>query len=711
MPDSTQQILKEAQIAVAKLKEKQFRTLAILLSILAFVAVAHQYFRVLAQGIGHPVELIGSSLSYLLILISLFPEKVLSFSVRKYVLAISGFIASFSAMIVVGSSGSGYILFVLDAFIVHYFFEKTKATVIIVGMLILMTMVSVLSIFHVLPPSPAMDSTLSHGYLISKIFVVMLTIVSCHFMNIRSTDIMQSSITESLVSREKLCIEQRTTNEYLESIPGLFFLFDENWQLERWNQNLSLYSQYSMEELQGKDVLSFFGSEEKARVRQKISDVFVKGRAYAEAELLAKDGGIHPFAFTSRSVKIDGRTMACGIGIDLSEKRHLEKEVMEAQKKEALGTLAGGVAHDLNNVLAGIIGYAEIAKMSIKDGVIPKPDYIETILLSCQRGAALVRQILLFARRAEEKQIQFQIYPIVRDAVNLIRYTVSKSIEIRECILPDNTAILGNPNQLHQVIMNVCANGIHAMRERGGNLTVSVESVDMAKEHIPVKYSAVPGLYQKVVITDTGTGISPIEMETIFQPFFTTKPAGEGTGLGLAVVEKIVKKHNGFIIIKSEVNKGTAFSLYFPVHNQYVLSATKADIVSLPHGTEQILVVEDEPTIREASKIYLERLGYKVFSAENGEEGLMLFKKYRDTICLVISNFSMPRKDGIQMAKDILRMRSNIPILLITGYAETTEAQHDLQDSPVVIMNKPVQGTELAQTIRHILDNVVGHFS
>ena len=255
---------------------------------------------------------------------------------------------------------------------------------------------------------------------------------------------------------------------------------------------------------------------------------------------------------------------------------------MEAQKKEALGTLAGGVAHDLNNVLAGIIGYAEIAKMSIKDGVIPKPDYIETILLSCQRGAALVRQILLFARRAEEKQIQFQIYPIVRDAVNLIRYTVSKSIEIRECILPDNTAILGNPNQLHQVIMNVCANGIHAMRERGGNLTVSVESVDMAKEHIPVKYSAVPGLYQKVVITDTGTGISPIEMETIFRPFFTTKPAGEGTGLGLAVVEKIVKKHDGFIIIKSEVNKGTAFSLYFPVHNQNVLPATKTDIVSLP---------------------------------------------------------------------------------------------------------------------------------
>ena len=704
MSETHLKIFNQAEEAVQAIKEKQFRLLALLLCTLISFPIALGNYRIFALGIGGVYETILPTLAYFSMLLGLLPSRIISFSGRKALLVTGLAMASFSPLITRGTIGSGFIALVLDAFIIHYFFSRKRAGLLIGALVLGMFIVITGQAVGWLPPVALPEASELTSFALIKGLAVILLIVIFHVMNNRSSDALKRSILSSIASEKNLQKEKTATSEYLESIPGLFFLFNEKWELERWNRNLEVASGYSKEELSGKDLMSFFEKDQRSRFRKSISDVFLKGTTYTEGNLVRKDGTRKPFAFTGKSINVEGEIRACGIGIDLTEKKRLEKEVQEAQKMEAIGTLASGVAHDLNNILGGIIGYAEIIKFTIEDNEMPHKDHVDVVLDCCDRASGIVKQILMFSRKTEEKKISLEMRSVVRDALALIRQTVPKSIEIREYLPREKSTVLADINQVHQVIINICTNAWHSMRETGGVLTVSTGCDDVGAEAIPDKYSVAPGFYQKVTISDTGTGIPKDLIETIFNPFFTTKPEGEGTGLGLAVVDKILRNHDGFLTVTSSEKKGTTFSVYFPVHNQIQMLKEESSAQALASGTETILVVDDEPAIRDAYQIILSDLGYTVLVAENGQEGLTQFKNNSEQIALIITDLSMPKLNGSTMALRIRESVPDLPILLCTGYSEAIESRQLRSDHFTARIHKPLRRDSLSKVVRKLID-------
>lgn len=703
MPGEHVSIIHSAEQAVDELKEKQFRSVVLLMAALVLPPLVLNYYKVLLHH-GAFWEPVIYTVTYLIILLGMLPSKIVPFYIRKTVLLVALTFTGTTAIYVAGIFGSGYIIFILTVYIAHYFFSRKTALWTIVIIVFIMVAAAVFRSIGILGISAQIHSGSHSIYAFTKVALVAVVIFHIFFLGNSSMDRLKEIILKELLSQHKLRTEQKTTDEYLDSIPGLFFLYNENWELERWNKNATTISGYSDKELHKKDILSFFELEQQQAMRKSIADTFLTGNSHIEVDLLKKDGTKVPMAFLAKMVEVDGNSWCCGIATDLTEKRQLEKEVREAQKMEALGTLAGGVAHDLNNVLAGIVGYADIALSEIDSGELPKREYIDTILNSCDRATGIVRQILLFSRRAEPQKLPLQLRSIVRDVVKLVRHTVPKSIEVKENISRDENHILADVNQVHQVMMNTCTNAWHAMRDTGGVLSVEIQMVEVRKNEIPRNYAAIPGVFQRVVVQDTGSGIPKHILGNIFNPFFTTKPAGEGTGLGLAVVDKIMRGHGGFITVDSVVGQGTTFGIYFPVHQQNELIRNQAGFETLPTGTETILVVDDEPQIVEAFVIILSKLGYTVLSSSDGQQGLECFKENAAQIGLVISDLAMPKKNGSELAMEIRKIKPQIPILLATGYSEAMEARQMDKEHFTLIVHKPLRKEKLSNVVRRLLD-------
>jgi PAS domain S-box-containing protein len=439
--------------------------------------------------------------------------------------------------------------------------------------------------------------------------------------------------------------------------------------------------------------------------RRKIKDTLSKGQIWkGNTTRTKKDGTSYELDVTISPVRDQSGNIInySIIERDVTREAILEQHLRQQQKMEALGTLAGGIAHDFNNILMPIMINTELSLFDTPKAS-PIKQYLKTVIEAAQRGQELVKQIITFSRQKEQERKPIKLTPVIQETLKFLRATVPQNIEIRENFDVGSGMILADPTQIHQVLMNLCNNAVHAMRETGGVLEVSLADVEvdahMLAKHLDLK----PGPYLRLTVSDTGHGMDQELMKRIFDPFFTTKKPGEGTGMGLALVHGIVKRHEGAIITYSEVEKGSTFNIFFP-RIEGDLESETVDLGAIPMGKERILFVDDEEVQVRSGQHLLERLGYAVITQTDSLEALEVFRSQPDAFDLVITDQSMPHMTGIQLAEKLLQIRSGIPIILCTGFSEVVDGKEAKTMGIQEFMMKPFPVRQLAETIRRVLD-------
>jgi signal transduction histidine kinase/ActR/RegA family two-component response regulator len=392
-----------------------------------------------------------------------------------------------------------------------------------------------------------------------------------------------------------------------------------------------------------------------------------------------------------------------GIARDVTERKRLEAQLRQSQKMEALGTLAGGVAHDFNNILSAILGYTELTLSDITPDRKGR-DYLRQVLVAGERAKELVQQLLAFSRQTEQERRPVLLYLIVKEVLMLLRAALPATITLRERL--DNTPgyIMADPTQIHQVLLNLCTNASQAMQTTGGDLMVSLDMLDVTADMEAVSPHLRPGSYMRLSVEDTGNGI-PVEfLERIFEPFFTTKSIGQGTGLGLAVVHGIVSSHGGAIMVKSTPGQGTIFEVYLPRSNQTtratVSATTEEDI---PTGTECVLFVDDEEALAHLGQLSLQRLGYRVVLHTDSIAALEAFRAAPDDFDLLITDQTMPRMTGDALVQAVHHIRPDLPVILCTGFSHTMTAERAAVLGINAFCMKPSTIRDLAVVIRQVL--------
>ncbi len=384
---------------------------------------------------------------------------------------------------------------------------------------------------------------------------------------------------------------------------------------------------------------------------------------------------------------------------EMAERKRAEAELRQAQKMRAIGTLAGGIAHDFNNILTAILGYTQLAmQRAVSDATCRS--FLGEVFIAGQRAQKLVQQILTFSRQSEQEKRPAEIHLIVKEALKLLRASLPANIEIVQQ-LPRCGAVMADPTQIHQVIMNLCTNAYHAMQEKGGTLTVSL--AETAAENIAPPLPA--GDYLQLTVSDTGCGMDTATLERIFEPYFTTKEVGKGTGLGLAVTHGIVEGHGGHIRVVSAAGFGTTFSIYLPLHTQ--LQAEPVEVLEkkeIRGGNERILVVDDEKELAQLLEVFLSHYGYRVTSFSDSAAASAWFDANPGSVDLVITDMAMPRLTGKDLAQKILAKRPELPIILCTGFSEQINAENARQLGIRAFFLKPFQELELAGLVREVLD-------
>jgi PAS domain S-box-containing protein len=386
---------------------------------------------------------------------------------------------------------------------------------------------------------------------------------------------------------------------------------------------------------------------------------------------------------------------------NITERKKLEEQLNQAQKMEAVGQLAGGIAHDFNNILAAIIGYTEIAKRKLQQRELHH--YLEQILRAGDRAKNLVSQILAFSRKTDKEINPVDVTSLIKEILKLLRATLPSTIEIRPDIDSRAGEVFADPTQLHQVMMNLCTNAAHAMREKGGVLGVGLSSMRITPEILPLYPDLKLGPYLKLMVCDTGTGIAPDIMDRIFDPFFTTKKKGEGTGLGLSVVYGIVKECGGTVTVQSKPGKGSTFNIYLPAI-EHAAESSGEPAFTIPGGKERVIFVDDEDILAEMGREILEGLGYEIIAETSAARALEIFRAQPDRFDLVITDMTMPGMTGKQLAAELLGIRPDIPIILCTGFSEIiTEEEAKLMGIREFAI-KPLNIRSISELIRKALN-------
>jgi PAS domain S-box-containing protein len=390
------------------------------------------------------------------------------------------------------------------------------------------------------------------------------------------------------------------------------------------------------------------------------------------------------------------------VNTDITERKKLEAQILRAQRLESIGTLAGGIAHDFNNILTPILLYTEVT-MDLLPAEHEAYGNLREVLVATQRARDLVAQILTFS--GEESQPQRQILflqPIIQEVLQLIRAALPATIEVQQRIDSTGSAVLADPAQMHQVLMNLCTNASHAMHKHGGRLTVTLDTVQIDKAWAATRPHLKIGPYVRLTVSDTGHGMAPDILPRIFDPFFTTKAPGEGTGLGLSVVYNIVMSSGGDIMVDSRPDEGTTFQIYLPVADQELAVEESPERVAQP-GTGRILLVDDEEMIVEVTREILTNLGYIVTAYTNSEEALAIFQAQPDHFDLLITDLTMPQIIGTKLIAEVLRLRPNLPTLLISGGSEILMSTSTELSIAGATLCKPFSARDLSQTIRGLL--------
>ncbi|MEJ2220802.1 MAG: PAS domain S-box protein [Desulfobacterales bacterium] len=478
------------------------------------------------------------------------------------------------------------------------------------------------------------------------------------------------------------------------------------------NDIICEYTGYTRQELMAMSALDIL-TEDSQKIFLERLDKILKGQKVppsVEFKIRAKSGREICVLINSKIIyAADGKPKgATAIVHDITEqklaeeeKKNLEYQLQQAQKMEAIGTLAGGIAHDFNNILSVIIGYTELILMNGDvDGEVRQN--LKEIFNASKHARDMVKQILAFSRQNKQERKPIQVAHIVKEAVKMLRASLPSTISIQQHIEKDTGVIEADPTQIHQVLMNLCTNAAHAINEKDGVLKIHLGNIELDQKAATDIPGLKTGSYLKLSVSDSGEGIRPEARQKIFNPYFTTKEKGKGTGLGLAVVQGIVKSNNGAVTVESEVGKGAAFHVYLPTIKRK-LTADSEISTPLPMGCEHILLVDDEHPLVEIGRQMLERLGYSVATRTSSIEALELFRADPHRFDLVITDIVMPNLTGDKLAQKIIDIRNDIPVVLCTGYSEKFTHRNASEMGMHSFLMKPLVMRDLANTVRQAL--------
>jgi two-component system cell cycle sensor histidine kinase/response regulator CckA len=385
------------------------------------------------------------------------------------------------------------------------------------------------------------------------------------------------------------------------------------------------------------------------------------------------------------------------------ERKRLEQQLQVSQKMEAIGILAGGIAHDFNNLLSVILSYTEFAMHALREGDPLKDDLLE-VKKAGERAAVLTRQLLAFGRKQLLQPVVLNLNHVAEGIEKMLRRILGEDIDFVQVLAPDLGMVRADPGQMEQVLMNLVVNARDAMSE-GGKLTIETSNVELDEEYAAHHVSVKPGRYVQLAVTDTGCGMDEQTKTQLFEPFFTTKEKDKGTGLGLSTVYGIVKQSGGNIWVYSEIGLGTTFKIYLPRELSVTATATRLRaILKSTTGTETILLVEDEESLRKVAKRSLEAAGYTVLTAAAGDEALLISAQHPGVIHLLLTDVIMPRMSGNALAQAILKTRTTIKVLFMSGYADNAFVHHGVVDEGTHFIGKPFTATDIVHKIRSVLD-------
>lgn len=515
-----------------------------------------------------------------------------------------------------------------------------------------------------------------------------------------------TDVTDLEKTREALQREKEVTGALIHNSPSFIVRIDGDGRTLMMNKAMLDAFGYAREEVEGIDYLSTFVPEsDREAMAALFEEAVMRNRpAQVETRVVASDGRdflVHwqGFPILKGDGSLDSHFI---VGIDVTDTRRLEAQLLRAQKLEAVGTLAGGIAHDFNNLLQAIGGYADLLLLRKNEG---DPDHQE--LLGIQRAARsaseLTEQLLTFSRRVKSSSGPACVNNIVRSIHRILERTIPKMIKLELDLEEPPDSVRVDPARIEQLLMNLSLNARDAMPD-GGTLRIETRSVHLDQDFCDRHMGPEPGRHIRIRVSDTGHGIEPEVMEHVFEPFFTTKNIGEGSGLGLAMVYGIVKNHQGLITCRSEPGRGTTFDVFFPATWDRVSKDASPAREQLPGGNEVILMVDDDRSVRDLGREILEKFGYEVLTADNGEEALAVYEKNSGRIDLVILDLIMPGMGGSKCLRGIARINPEAKVLIASGYWSLKE-EAVLKGLSCGFICKPYDIGSMLGTIRHVLDD------
>lgn len=518
-------------------------------------------------------------------------------------------------------------------------------------------------------------------------------------------------ITKSKSIEKKLKQSESDFRQLFDNSSDAIYIQDVNGKFIDVNQGVVNMYDYPKEYFIGKNpgFLSAPGRNDMDKVLGFVKDAFDGKPQQFDFWGIRKNGEIFPKIVRVKSGFYMGQKVIITFATDITERYNSEKEkntlieqLQQAQKMEAIGTLAGGIAHDFNNILSAIMGYTELT-LKNSDNATKVKKYTKNVMKASVRAKDMVKQILAFSRKNKFSLTEVFISGIIDETIRFLKSSLPATIEIKSDIEKNLNPVLANPTQINQILMNLCTNSAHAMKKKGGILSISLINIIVTNNN---DIGLEPGEYQLLKVEDCGIGIEAEVLNKIFDPYFTTKNVGEGTGLGLAVVYGIIKGYGGNINVKSEVGKGTIVEVYFPVLKEIKEpNETIVEKMSVESGNERILFVDDEPYIAEMSNDLLKDSGYNVKTVTNSIDALKIFKSEPDKYDLLITDMTMPNMTGLDLSEEMHRLRPNLPIIICTGFSEKISEYNYKSMGVNALLMKPVESKKLLDTIKNVLRN------
>jgi len=504
-------------------------------------------------------------------------------------------------------------------------------------------------------------------------------------------------ITQTRAAQQQLLWQASLLDQAREAI----MVRDAGQRIVYWNRGAERMFGYKAAEVLGQNLVTRLYRDPEAF--QNATDLlFAEGAWHGELEIRSRDGAdIVVEADWSIVNDLDGRPSILAVNSDITERKKLQEQFTRAQRLESIGTLAGGIAHDLNNVLTPIMLATELLKMSTED-----PESLElvaTIERNTRRGAEIVRQVLTFSRGSSGQQTPIDLHVLLKDIATIIGDTFPKDIQFQLEAPADLATVLGDLTQLHQVLLNICLNARDAMPQ-GGNLILRASHAEVDESYALMSGARRAGLYVCLEVEDSGTGMSKEVQDKLFDPFFTTKDTGKGTGLGLSTTLALVRGHGGFIRVYSEVGKGSVFRVFLPGESLPATAEAAPGTAAVRGKGQQILVIDDEAGVRDLLKRTLETHGYRVLLAEDGARGLAAFARNRICIDLVITDVLMPAMDGVTLIKALREMVPEIKILAMSGLTSREKNMARLTgNGPIPFLAKPYTAEALLALVHDLL--------